>query len=208
MNIELKDIHFREDLELNSDPFHAQLYVDGKRVCTVFDDGSGGQWLYTQFSAGGEQLKKAAEIFCEQMPPINCAGIRTNGEDILLDMNLELYITNLLREHLKKELERKIGNAASNCIIYGRPEGSISMLHLGEDISELSRKPGGRLFLQLAISRKVLPDLKPGDIIFNTNIAEEILKKAGLSSDQYRADLLFKEVESTPRRGKKPGRKL
>lgn len=192
MKIELRDIHYRENLSLNPDPFDAQLYVNGQRACTVSDDGFGKYFRYSQFSPGGELLKKRAEVYCEQA----------------IDVSLEYHLADLLRVYLQKELAQKIENITKDNVVYGRLDGAISILSGGKSIAEILKSPEEKRFLEYNISRNVLPYLKKGDIIFNTNIPEQLLKKAGLSPDQYQADKLKSGAREQPRMAKKPGRKL
>lgn len=202
MKIELRDIHYRGNFL-----FDGQLYVNGKHTCTVTDDAGGG-FEYTHFSPSGEDIKELAEAFCRHLPPMSSAGMLQDGADLKLEMNLELYLINLLKVHLQSRLEQKLESAGHDCIVYGQEGGALTMLPLGEEISGLSVKPAGRLLLQRIISQNILPDMKPGDIIFNTNIPEEILKNTGLSPDQYRSDLRKAEPGKTPKQKSRPGKKL
>jgi len=97
MKIELRKISYNARLSQETNAFAADVYIDGVKAGTAENAGHGGS---TNVFLGAKQ--KEAEAFCAAMPPVDCHGTK-------LEMDLELYIGELLEKHLvEKEQKRWI----------------------------------------------------------------------------------------------------
>lgn len=87
---------------------------------------------------------------------------------------------------------------------------SIALLDLKVpiDIDKVLVLPGGPQRIKQAMIREILPALKEGVKILNTNIPEHILKNAGLKTEQYANIHATLESKQNKNPSKKPGRQL
>lgn len=206
MKIELKNIKVSEFMSEETTAFSANLYVDGKHVAVASNHGTGGPTSYHPVNAEAIKTIRSAEDYCKKLPP---EEHESAGQTYKLDMDLELYIDNLLTAHLEqKDLQRfrnKIDKAAVNGILYGVPDKSFQGIKLKLPIGTLLKQPNGPKQLGDLIRTKIIPELKDGDVILNQNIPVQVLKDAGLRSDQYslKADQpsLKKEVRKSKGKG-------
>ncbi len=70
-------------------------------------------------------------------------------------------------------------------IVFGIAGESFTTLAFTTPFVKVLSHPKATEIIKNAIINKVLPDLKDGNIILNTNIPENILKEAGLKEEQY-----------------------
>lgn len=101
MKIELKAIHYSEQLSRETAAFSANLYIDGYKAGTASNQGHGGNTSYTPFNEKGKSLIREAEGYCKNLPP---EKYTIGGKEHQLDMDLELYIDNLLNSWMKDKL--------------------------------------------------------------------------------------------------------
>ena len=131
MKIELKGIHYSAQLSEETSAFSANLYINGYKVGIASNHGQGGATNYTSFNEKGRQLIKEAEAYCKSLPP---EKYTVGGEQHQVDMNLELYIDNLLTDYLKKkdlrQFRKKLGKYTTNHIVIGIPDQSFHTLQL------------------------------------------------------------------------------
>ncbi|TAN14749.1 MAG: hypothetical protein EPN37_11520 [Chitinophagaceae bacterium] len=186
MKIELKGIHYSAQLSEETSAFSANLYINGYKVGTASNHGHGGATNYTPFNEKGRQLIKEVEAYCKSLPP---EKYTVGGEERQLDMNLELYIDDLLTDHLKKknlqQFRKKLKKYTTNHIVIGIPDQSFRTLRLKFPIDLLLTHPQGESVLTDIMKEKIIPFLKENEKILNPNIPEKILKNAGLSENQY-----------------------
>lgn len=186
MKIELKNIHFSEQLSEETNAFSANLYIDGIKAGTTSNRGHGGPTDYYPVNEKGKQLIKEAEEYCKGLPP---EKFEVEGKEYTLDSNLEQFIDNLLNKHLQeKDLQkfrRQMDKAMEQSIVVGVPDQSYSALKFKMPIGMLVVHPNGPNVLKDVITKRVIPNLKEGERILNTNIPEKILQDAGLKAGQY-----------------------
>lgn len=189
MKIELKKIKHVPSLSEETEAFTAELYIDGARAGVASNRGYGGNTGYRAFDSAGEKLIRKAEAYCQALPGKVLTG-ETGMDGHIIPMNLELFIDDLLYTHLEEKerarFSRKLEHDASTTLVFGKPGQSYTQLKFIMTIQQILARPENREPFINAIKHRVLPALKDGDILLNTNIPEDILRDAGLRPDQYR----------------------
>lgn len=211
MKIELKNIKHSPSLSEETEAFTANLYINNVHAGFAKNNGHGGSTDYSAANDQGQRLIREAEVYCKGLPPTNYpAG---NGmEAFSVDMNLEHMIDDLLNKHLtEKDLVRfnnKLNKAMEKGIMYGIAEKSFAGIVYKVPLEALLKSPKGPDTLKATIIKDVIPELKNGIIILNTNIPEDILKSAGLKEGQYVKPKVQAKQEVLPKQAKKSGKKL
>ena len=187
MKIELKNIHYIEQLSEETHAFSADLHINGFKAGTASNRGHGGPTDYYAINEHGRKLIAEAEQFCKTLP---AEKFTVEGKEYTLPMNLELFIDNLLTDHLKtKELQRfrrQMKRDEEKGILIGIPDQSyVIAVTCRIPVSVLLSKQDGQQAMAEIISRFAIPQLQEGQKVLNTNIPEKVLKKAGLSPGQY-----------------------
>lgn len=188
MKIELKKIAYNERLSQETNAFAADLYIDGRKAGIASNEGHGGPTNYYATTDQGRALIREAETFCKGQPPIEYPG--SHGmKPFKVPMDLEHYIDNLLEKYLNeksvKVFRAKLEKQQSNHVHFGIPDKQAASYKLRVPITELLKYRDGPEWLKGFLTSTVLPEMKPGERILNTNIPEEILLQAGLTQDQY-----------------------
>lgn len=207
MKIGLKNIKHYPKLSDDSEAFSANLYINGKFAAEVSDDGNGGEISVSPINEAGKVLVHDAEAFCKAMPPVEIESLK-GTEDSTVNMDLELYIAELLGRHLdqkyKEQFEKEIKKGTIDGVVYGIPGKSYNRLPYKYPIEAILSWPNGAELLKNSIVKNILPHLQGDVIILNRNIPESILKDAGLKESQY---LGFEPVkDQLP--AKKKGRRI
>lgn len=186
MKIELKGIHYSKQLSRETAAFSANLYVNGYKAGTASNQGHGGNTNYTPFNEKGRALIREAETYCKNLPP---EKYTIGEEEHQFNMDLELYIDNLLNDYLKnkdlQQFRKKLEKYAGNHIVIGVPDQSFRTLQLKFPVDLILVHPNGESVLADVIREKILPNLTENEKVLNANIPEKVLKNAGLSSNQY-----------------------
>ena len=187
MKIELKRIAYSERMSEETNCFIADLYVEGKKIGEVKNDGKGGATDYYATNENGRKLIQEAEAYCQTLPALK---FQFQGYESSLDMNLEHFIDDLLEKYLKqKDVEKfqgKIERASKKEIIASdNPESSYRSWPLKTSIENMLAAERGEIVLSELISKFVVPNMKENEKILNTNIPEEVLRNAGLKEHQY-----------------------
>lgn len=187
MKIELKRIHYSERLSQETNAFTADLYINGKKVGETSNEGYGGPTGYDAFTAEGKQLIKEAEQFCRTLP----SETFTIGQEThTVEMSLEQFIDNLVDEYInKKEIQKFrnwVGRKSKDCLLIGKPDDEVTAsFRFKIPIEQIISGTNGHVRMAKAVARDVIPELKQGSILLNTNIPVEILAAAGLKEGQY-----------------------
>jgi hypothetical protein len=173
MEIELKNI-FVKDLEVNGiPPFRAHLYIDKINAALVGNDGDGDRTWYVPERADYQKLIAEAEQWCEK--------------SLTEPMNLELHINKMLFEHLKKiDLDRFHKDSIKEMrdgILFGVPDKQFRVMKYQISIEKLISFDKGLERLKADLHGKVLPVLRKGEKILNTNIPFETFMKLGIAPD-------------------------
>lgn len=186
MKIELKNIHFSEQLSEETNAFSANVYIEGIKAGTASNRGRGGSTTYQADNERGRNLFADAEIYCRLLPPEKS---NSDGEDYELKMDLERYIDNLLEKYLhEKELQkfqRKLEKAMDTGIVAGIPNKSFEVWKFQVPIKTVLQHPRGSDIIKNTITKDIIPVLTEGKIIMNTNIPQKLLEEAGLKKSQY-----------------------
>lgn len=180
MQIELKNIKVAEHMSEETTAFTADLYVDNKKIAFIKNDGRGGSTYYQQYKQEDAPILRQAEEYCKALPPAVYPGSLTDGNSFEIPMNLENYIDDLLDKHLqKKDLEKfhsKMVKHQEDSILFGIPDKEYSRLKFKRPIAELLRSEQGTEAIKKAIQEKVIPNLKEGMVILNTNLPPALMQ--------------------------------
>ncbi len=186
MKIELKGIHYSAQLSEETSAFSANLYINGYKAATTSNRGHGGSTDYTPFNEKGRQLIKEAEAYCKSLPP---EKYTVGGEEHQLDMNLELYMDNLLTDYLKEkdlqQFRKEIKKTSNTQIVIGLPDQYFRTLNIKMAISVILNDPTRKSLLIAILKDNILPRMQEDERVLNTNIPVEVLKQAGLKENQY-----------------------
>lgn len=186
MKIELKNIYHSERLSEETNAFEANLYINGYKAGVASNEGHGGPTHYVPFNEKGKELIKEAETWCKTLHPI---PFTAGGEEHSLDMDLELYIDDLLTRHLQqKDLQQfrnKLERKMTDHIVFGTADQSFASIKLPVDIDTYVSRAESQKLLAEIIKKHIVPGLTDDKILLNTNIPEQILKDAGLKPGQY-----------------------
>ncbi|NLU91399.1 hypothetical protein [Chitinophaga sp. Ak27] len=171
MKVELKNIKMRVPQYEDSIQFHADLFINSKRAGAASNDGNGGSCSYEGYSPEGKKLIQDAEAYFKSLPPINLAD---PGEDLLLiEQSLEHRISELSYDlYNKKELSRMLLRG----FVFGQ-NGVRQWLEFKKPISHFMKSQGGEDFLKRTLEAEVIPLMKEGDALFNTNLPATVTEK-------------------------------
>jgi len=186
MKIELKNIQHSPSLSRETEAFTANLYINDVHAGFTENHGHGGNTNYTAKNDEGRKLIADAEQYCKGLPPKEYESF---GDKHTLNVDLESFIDDLLYNHLslkeQARFNKKIEKQTENGVVFGIPGQSFSAIVYKIPLRTLLAQPTGTENLKKNIINTVLPELKDGKMILNTNIPEKILKEAGLKEDQY-----------------------
>lgn len=198
MKIELKKIEFNERMSEETNCFSADLYINGKHVGEASNHGHGGPTNYQSFTDEGHALIKEAEAYCKTLPPYT---YEMSGETHSIDMDLEMYIDNLLTTYLQdKELQKfrkSMERAMVKGLVIGKPDVSFESINFKVPLETIMAAPNKPEVMVNIIKKYVTPELIEGKILLNTNIPESFLEQAGLTKDQY---LPMKKMETNSKK--------
>lgn len=100
MKIELKNIHFSEQLSEETNAFSANLYIEGVKAGRVSNRGRGGPTVCKPGHERGDQLIIAAEAHCRSLPSEKSSSGSNQYE---LRMDLGRYVDKLLVNYLQNK---------------------------------------------------------------------------------------------------------
>jgi hypothetical protein len=119
MKIELKKISFNERMSEETNCFVADLYINGKKVGYVKNDGRGGCTDYYGDSKEANQVIREAEEYFKTLPKVKCEEYNFEYQPTLesaIDEEFELY--------LKAKEEKKMSKLFQTAIVVGRKKGA------------------------------------------------------------------------------------
>lgn len=96
MKIELKNVKHSEFASQETECFSATLYIDGKKVGTVSNDGHGGCNLYHPW-----EIKQTIDAYAATLPP-------TVFDDIELQPNADILVDEVLGDYLRRRDHQKL----------------------------------------------------------------------------------------------------
>ena len=151
--------------------FHAELYIDGKHAGAASNDGNGGPCFYEGYTPEGRQLIAKAEAYFKGLPPVNLA--KQGEEPSMMDQSLEYHISTLSYDYYnKQELHRQTLKG----FVFGQ-NGENQWLEFKKPISHFLKHPNGESFLKKILENEVVPLMKEGDVLFNTNLPASVTEK-------------------------------
>lgn len=122
MKIELKSIKYAAFASQETSCYNANLYVDGKKIGTVANEGHGG---CDSFHGDWETFKKADEWCKANLPKWSL----NDDEEATHETDLEMHCGNLLETFL---VTRDVKRALKTKVLFRKPEGGIyEMKHHG-----------------------------------------------------------------------------
>lgn len=147
------------------------LYVDGVKVCHVFDDARGGEVDFEPYGNTPAEVKInrglliKAEEYARSLP----GSPSIFNEDVMMPNDLESLINNILAEMEKeKEIKKLEKKFATHIISYNKETGASRMISYGKPVVLLSR-------VTLAKLQQSYDNLKAqqpaGNEIINTNLS-------------------------------------
>src|SRR5690349_17465022 len=128
MKIELKNIHFSEQLSEETNAFSANVYIEGIKVGEASNRGRGGPTICKAVDERGDKLIIAAEAHCRSLPSEKST---LGGEQYELKMDLGRYLDKLLEKHLQEKenikFQKKLEKAVERGIVVGIPGKSFDV---------------------------------------------------------------------------------
>lgn len=118
MKIELKNVSFNERMSEETNCYVANLYINGKRVGYVKNDGQGGQTDYHGNSMEDSVIIRQAELYCQKLPKI-----KSEQYNFEYQPSLESVIDDLFENWLKAKETKKMEKTMKTAILYGVPNG-------------------------------------------------------------------------------------
>ncbi|MEC5143056.1 hypothetical protein [Chitinophaga sp. 212800010-3] len=193
MKVELKNIKMRVPQYEDSIQFHADLFINGKHAGEASNDGNGGSCSYEGYTPEGKKLIHDAEAYFKSLPPINIAD---QGENLLLiEQSLEYRISELSYEYYNN---RERNRMMLKGFVFGQ-NGVIQWLEFKKPISHFLKTQNGEDFLKRTLETEVVPLMKEGDVLFNTNLPASVTEKLSHKQLTMKAPRVIKPD--------KPGRK-
>lgn len=206
MNIELKNIKYSPTLSDDSNAFTANLYINGKKVCMVGDDGNGGEVFFRSVDPKYTDLLKEAEKWCKAQPAWMEPNPVNPDKPYQGSMTLDLYICDLLENYLNAKEDQKLERKMAKSLLFGVPGRYYQEVVFKIPIEQMINQPKGHHITAETIKKYIIPELKEGKVFMNTNIPEEIIRAAGLKEGQYVQPKPVKQAEKkkAQRQGPKP----
>lgn len=160
MKIELKKVEFSERMSEETNCFVADLYINGKNVGYVKNDGHGGCTDYRGNSKQDNEVIAQAEAYCKTLPDIDYGTFKIKN-------SLENTIDILFEDFLKTKEQKKMEKRMQTCILVGEPHAmTYSYYNFKRPLSEISAT-----ILQMNVER-IKEKMKPSEVILNTNLQE------------------------------------
>lgn len=91
-------------------------------------------------------------------------------------MDLENFIDAMLNVHLMEKFKKKMEKHQEDSILYGIAGTQYYRLKFLKPIAEILKLPNGIEVLRKNIQEKILPKLKEGESILNTNLPPELMQ--------------------------------
>jgi hypothetical protein len=187
MKIELKHIEYSPALSEETIAFAANLYIDGVHAGFASNRGHGGSTDYYHKDERGRALIKAAEAYCQTLPPIPFPADEYM-EAFEIDSNLENQIDQLLSKWLEEKenarFRKQLDKVMQQAIVFGTPDQVFRSVKFKRPIAEILRQPNGQAAIVNVLRSKVVPELWTEDLILNTNIPELLFDEAGIPPER------------------------
>jgi hypothetical protein len=189
MNIQLKNVRVNERLSRESLAFSATLYINGQRVGILTNDGKGGETNYRALDTRGESLIKEAVKWVGSFPRrlgLDSQGDRELGaEQQKFGHHLEDMVTCWWNGKEAEKFQKRAEKAMETGIVFGVPGRAYRVMKYRYLISAMIQVEKGVKRLRLDIHGKVLPLLKEGEKILNTNIPRLVIRLLGVPAGKW-----------------------
>jgi len=121
MNIQLKNVKFSEHLSEETNAFTANLYVDGKRIGYIRNDGRGGNTNVQPYDIEHKEKFREVEEYCKTLPDRSYTLGEHSGT---YSMNLEHFVDDLFEHWLKQKEVKKLERKMKTHLMWGVPNGN------------------------------------------------------------------------------------
>ena len=163
MKIELKKISFNERMSEETNCFVADLYINGKKVGYVKNEGCGGCTDYHGYTKEDNLIIREAEAYCKTLP-----RVRVEEYDFDYQPTLESMIDEEFEKYLKEKEGKKMQKLFTTAIVIGVPNGnSYRYTKFKVPLSKLSET---QLTFYVA---KIVSECKDKEVLLNTNLKFE-----------------------------------
>jgi hypothetical protein len=173
MNVTLKKIKFAEHLSEETNAFTADLYINGKNVGYVKNDGQGGPTCIYPNNQETRKVVDEAEAYFNSLPK---KTVTFGSSTFDIQPSLEGEVDEFFEAHLQAKDEIKFKKKMEKDMLKGLVVGdekSYSIISwTGYTIATLLMHPKGKRTLQDAIAKVS----KEGRKILNTNLPKEFLE--------------------------------
>ena len=169
MKLELKNIKFYESMSEETNCFQANLFINGKKIADVRNQGQGGPTDYHVLDFKNQQILRDAEAFCLSLPKEKIEGMMSDFE---FQPTLESRIDDLLEAWLKVKAEKKMEKQMEKGLLYGKNINmSYTISTWNVPLKAMLMTANGRE----VIRQKIIKVKQEGFIVFNTNIPKDLL---------------------------------
>ncbi len=163
MKLELKNIKFYESMSEETNCFQADLFINGKKIADVRNQGQGGPTDYQVLDFKNQQILRDAEAFCLTLPKEKIS------DTFDFQPTLESKIDDLLEAWLKVKADKKFVKQMEKGIMYGSPYNYRMTYWKNTTLTALLNNPIGKA----RITKIVHELIGKGENILNTNIPKE-----------------------------------
>jgi hypothetical protein len=170
MKISLKKIKVYESLSEETTAFTADLYINGKHVGEVSNDGHGGQTMCMGFNKiSNEIIWEAERIFSEMPKKKEVLG----GREYEFQRSLDGAVNELVYQYSIEKQNKKIQKLCDKWIVYG-DKGGMYYTQVGyKGISIQTLLDSGSRDSLKKLYDETKGKLKVNEVIFNTNLPTE-----------------------------------
>jgi hypothetical protein len=166
MKIDLKAIKFYESMSEETNCFQGKLYINGKYVADVKNDGHGGNTDIYPIDNLTRQITAEAEKYLSHQPKKKC-----DTYDFEYIRTLESEVDDLFGDWLKAKEDKKFEKQMDKGILYGTKYNYQMTYWKNMSITAMINNPTGKARLI-----QVVKDLKAkGETILNTNLPPDIM---------------------------------
>lgn len=209
MKIELTKIKHNPSLSHETENFTGVLLIDGHNCGVAYNSGEGGETFLTAKDATGLARMEEAEKYLNAEAQTHDPD---GNSDTLYPKSLSEKADNLLYAYLNKKerlkYEKELAKVMETGLAIGVPDGdSFNHLKLLKStLLEYLSTEKGRDTLARDFHKIVLPKLKEGEKIINTNLPEEFSSRPDIKSHvhpytfrEFRHDQTVKKVQGRKR---------
>lgn len=149
MNVELKSVKFMEGHEGLA--YRGNLFVNGKKVGDVHDDGNGGEvciWI----DPSKKELEKELRAWAKSLPD-TLTDYKHGGKPFAIKSDLEWVVSELFEDHIVKKENAKLVRKSKTHILWGNKHHYTSAGWKGVTLLTLAVTPKGLETIQKNVDR-------------------------------------------------------